>query len=564
MMEDLLDNNQLDEIRNKLLQHQFIKIVFDSRENIVQADFFYQKESYRLLCVLEKYFPYRIPYVFLDSESYEKIKDLPHINNDRSICAFDREKVIPNIKEPTELIVAALDLARETIENGLNGQNKTDFIDEIHAYWNLKVKGDIVVESILCKDDIPREIAAVYDSKIHKIYVADNASILQDYLSNLDKKSLLDKFISALYLPLDLWSLSSIPLTDLSFLYLIKKNPSSFPVYNMFIQKYLQKGAIVILSFGKASKRVLLAYKHSPVSMKQKGFRRGHIPVNIAYARISTKKRPILMDVIDMSQEYLYTRGGVGLNEIINDVCVLGCGSVGSHIIQALKDCGTSHFTIIDTDTLLPENIARHYCGYESIGLKKVDAIKLKLARENPNVICDCFTIDGYDYLNHQLKNINRMRYMFLAVADYPLEYKTIDYITEKKITIPVIIFWVEPHMVGAHAVIISHPQSENLYDFLFDEYFAFKYRVLNNMAQYYKKETGCGSTYMPYSVLPLKECICSFLNYMENVYIKQNKTGNYVWSWLGNITQVKESYNDINPIWKNCDEHQYYVHRID
>lgn len=92
-----------------------------------------------------------------------------------------------------------------------------------------------------------------------------------------------------------------------------------------------------------------------------------------------------------VDKERLFTRGGDG--ELPDDVRigVIGCGSVGSHVIGSLVDSGIDQFLLIDEDTLKFENIARHTCGASQVGKPKVEAIKQKLVDHFPYI-----EISGY------------------------------------------------------------------------------------------------------------------------------------------------------------------------
>jgi molybdopterin/thiamine biosynthesis adenylyltransferase len=67
-------------------------------------------------------------------------------------------------------------------------------------------------------------------------------------------------------------------------------------------------------------------------------------------------------------------------------VLVAGCGSGGGSVALQLGMSGIRHFTLIDRDTLGPENVIRHVCGRSFIGRKKVDAVAEVLRDRNPNV----------------------------------------------------------------------------------------------------------------------------------------------------------------------------------
>jgi tRNA A37 threonylcarbamoyladenosine dehydratase len=52
----------------------------------------------------------------------------------------------------------------------------------------------------------------------------------------------------------------------------------------------------------------------------------------------------------------------IELFKVVN-VLIAGCGSGGSSVALQLVMSGIHNFTLIDNDTLGPENVIRHICG---------------------------------------------------------------------------------------------------------------------------------------------------------------------------------------------------------
>jgi molybdopterin-synthase adenylyltransferase len=80
------------------------------------------------------------------------------------------------------------------------------------------------------------------------------------------------------------------------------------------------------------------------------------------------------------------------------NVLVAGCGSGGSSVALQLVMSGIRNFTLLDHDTLGPENVIRHVCGRSFIGQKKVDAVAEVLKDRNPNVITTKIEADLMNY----------------------------------------------------------------------------------------------------------------------------------------------------------------------
>lgn len=75
----------------------------------------------------------------------------------------------------------------------------------------------------------------------------------------------------------------------------------------------------------------------------------------------------------------------------------------------------------MDNDILSVGNIARHACGFESVGLAKAKALKTALERSNPNVACAVRDEDANVMLDNPLA-LDLFNVVFATAADAPLE----------------------------------------------------------------------------------------------------------------------------------------------
>lgn len=69
-------------------------------------------------------------------------------------------------------------------------------------------------------------------------------------------------------------------------------------------------------------------------------------------------------------------------------ITVIGCGAIGGYLAQALGRLGAGTggglLTLIDPERLRPENIGRHWLGYESLYMPKATAVATALGRQFP------------------------------------------------------------------------------------------------------------------------------------------------------------------------------------
>ena len=79
---------------------------------------------------------------------------------------------------------------------------------------------------------------------------------------------------------------------------------------------------------------------------------------------------------------HMRERVGASNNFAMKHVAILGCGSVGSSISDALASCGVCKLTLVDYDRLEADNVFRHALGKNAIGQNKVDALKVEVVRK--------------------------------------------------------------------------------------------------------------------------------------------------------------------------------------
>lgn len=77
-----------------------------------------------------------------------------------------------------------------------------------------------------------------------------------------------------------------------------------------------------------------------------------------------------------------------------NSVMVVGCGSIGSAIAEALAGYGVGRVLLVDPDRFLWHNILRHTLGPESVGRRKVEALRDHLKSQWPLQDVDAVPID--------------------------------------------------------------------------------------------------------------------------------------------------------------------------
>ena len=243
-------------------------------------------------------------------------------------------------------------------------------------------------------------------------------------------------------------------------------------------------------------------------------------------------------------------------------VSVTGCGSVGSFLIQSLVQLGISEFSLIDKDYLTSENIARHICGAEDLELGKTEAVKNKLIKHYPYLKLNSHYFDLWSDLDRAIKIYEEQDYNFIVVGNMAIENKLIEMFNNKVISKPLVILWVEPFLLGGHAIILQYPMKDT--SSIYNHEFSFVNKVLENGHKYIRKESGCESTFIPYSAIEIQMFILSFLDYFNENFIQSQKKGNYLFSWGGKLSWARENSYALTSKWLGKKDRSVIIKRLD
>lgn len=514
----------------------------------------------RLRCKFPKSFPYSFPKIFILMEFYRSIAPLPHINDYGYICTFDKNISFPNHKRPIELVEESIKKAIKIIEDGLNGTNKEDFIEEFNSYWDIEVTTKEKIWTLITLGNYSRLLYFCYDGK-YDVYVSDNTTQLKEYLKYAKELSINEKDIKrCLYLPLKNQWYPPYPKTNKEVFLKIKEEKDAFKAYHRYLKDRTDTSLIIFSQEAKGQK-YFAGWAHKWIQ-SPKSFRKGKVSPELAYLMQYKDREIIKLNVNQIDRRRLFNRGGDG-NIITNcKVSITGCGSIGSFLIEVLAELGIDDFTLIDDDILTSENIARHMCGASDIGKYKVEAVKEQLINHYPYMKCESIQKDALEVLKDNFDVFNQCDINFIVVGYKPVEARFIELLNERKMVKPLVIIWVEPFLLGGHAIIVQNNQ--DIESLIYDREYRFKYGILTDGGKYTKKEAGCQSTYIPYSAFEAKQFIYSFMDYFHSSHMMKKTEGNYLFSWCGNLKWARKENIKISDIWLSKENRTIKLQRLD
>lgn len=508
-----------------------------------------------LWCCLGNFFPYEIPEVFIDKESKRKLPKIPHLYTDNSICIFDKSKVIPNFNEPCQLVLETINEAITVIQKGVTGENHKDFIDEFLEYWSTKkmLKAQMFVGNLT-------EGKKIYCCfKKDDILISDSNQRLKEIFNAIDGGSLVDKEIfEGMLIPLNGGDVDVIPKKDTDIVKLIESHSEFNKLYNLFMQKNIKNNVLIVFNQLVSGENMVAGWIHRGPGIP-KGFRKGHVNLKVAFAM--SEKKGSAVTIENCHQTRLFTRGGDGSESLWKKVGIIGCGSIGSFLADALKLSGVEKYVLVDNESLEYENIARHSCGYSWVPHMKAIDVGICLQNWNPNITYDSYIENAHGFVENKTEIINECDVLFVAVASATVEHHINKLILENKITIPVVFLWVEPYSLGGHAILIKKPQ--DLYKEIFDcSTLEYKYSIVRNGTNYLKREAGCQSTYMPYSGFLLQQFIYRVVDCLMTDCWK--KKGNYRITWCGKMSKARKLNVEICEAYESIEDYSLIIKRID
>lgn len=500
-----------------------------------------------LVLAIPNTFPDTFPKIYLSKKDFQEIYPIPHLDQNGFICTRDPEIAVLSDTIPGQATKALIEIAVRIVDSGIVKENEADYTEEFLAYWNEKVAHTFL--SIFTPKDKACYLQ-IYklNKKIfgYKYIVADSKDHLEEWLEPF-AVTVIDEKAKALYLPIKRFSPYALN-TDNDLLTIIDNKNVKDSIKNYFNQDRLHY--IIIASFFLNGESILFGWRHKGwKNITFKGFRKNHVPLDIRLGY--PKEMPVTkIELIRLDKERIFVRGGTVPTLIKKNVsiAILGCGSLGSFLTMSLARCGISKLLLVDKECLSPENAPRHLCGFleASCNMQKVEAVKKRVTEHFPGTKCNIFHADILELLEKDEKVLNNYNMVIVALGSRAVE-RRINYLLKKGlINSPVLFLWVEPLGVGGHILYID-PENGGCYDCSFNEKGNFVYSISNITESFQKRESGCQSTFLPYSSLTVEQFALIASKIISSLLENRPNTS-ALFTWLGDIEEFEKSGHKINP----------------
>lgn len=207
-------------------------------------------------------------------------------------------------------------------------------------------------------------------------------------------------------------------------------------------------------------------------------------------------------------------------------VLVLGCGSLGSPIIELLARAGIGSITIVDPDLFLPENCSRHVLGLSSSYQGKASQLADRLTREIPGVF-----VQGVPALASSWVSDRATPGMFDLVMDCTGESAVRVLLSQYRHSAfhgtPIVHAWLEPFCSAAHVVMVGASDVWPLSD---------PADTLVNVAEWPESTKheipACGAGFHPYGVADTWQA-AGFAAERLLSALDRGADSSVIWSWV-------------------------------
>ena len=225
-------------------------------------------------------------------------------------------------------------------------------------------------------------------------------------------------------------------------------------------------------------------------------------------------------------------------------ILIIGCGSIGGHVICELAKAGYEDLTIVDYEKLTEENIFRHVLGMEYVNRYKCEALNTYIQKNIPEVKITTLAERIEDAITEEDINFEDYNLIISAAGNHNLNRWINSWIQNNKIKVPVVYLWNEVYGIGNHAAYIKYGNC-GCYECFFDRdeetgelYDKTSYCMRGQIIT--ESAGGCGKTYVPYGNLVSLKTMLLCLKMVKNIF-EENLDDNLLISLKGDSDYLEK-----------------------
>lgn len=526
-MEDLLK-----QINSFLITNGYVSVI-DTEGECIKIKYPSEEEIYNLTLSFPKEFPYVFPSIFVSEEFKKRNNILGHIFKGNSLCLKYDGKESINPTKYIEMTEYALRKAVNIIDKALLNELNEERFDELDQYWELSNENDTRIQALSFYRPYTKGNQQVSFGYFHfnktKICIYENKKDCygSDYLELAGGEDS-PHIIQCLF----------IRIKDLNVIYQLKDFRKLitylYKINDENIKKYLnshrKSGLINIIDDNESKKIYSVLYLFNEYKNKKiKKDIQDLMPLNSE----NYKKYNMIPALLD--QPSLFERSSNGyVIQKLKHICIVGCGAIGSNLALCYANLGVEEFTLIDNDIFTEKNLLRHLGNIEDMGTNKTIVLKRFLLKNFPYLKINTIAKSIYSVGDEMIHN--SVDLMLVATGEITSEYYCLkSFLVENKVP-QVMIFWLEPYAVSGH--VISYDESKWCKS-SFDSLYANINHIssIKNKSDFFKKESGCNSAYIPYSAIDIQIFLNCFVKDVKRITSKS-----FTYSKLLNIRDARKN----------------------
>jgi molybdopterin/thiamine biosynthesis adenylyltransferase len=481
---------------------------------------------------LPESFPLVLPRVYL--RSWDALGFLPHMMPDGFICFADAEGLVQDRRNPVGVAEEALSRAVALLEDGKAGRNRAEFTDEFHTYW-ARLPGSIYVHSVLELHGAPRW-ALVADLTENLRMLAGH---VDEYcaLLNLKPDEQAPATGRALYVPLQPGAEIVPPRHDEPFWSVQEVRRQLLPHVSTEDRARLR---LLASGMPRAQEYVFFNLPDRVGGSTLFGIRYSGMGRNHPLLEGGVAKEMLPLVVRRLDRGYLVARGGGTVPLGGRRVLIVGCGAVGGPLAFELARAGVADLTLVDSDTLEPENTFRHPLGRRYWYKAKVDAMKQEIEANLPYVRVTPVKDRIEDALVAGELHLENFDLVVLATGNPTVELEVNARLRASAASPPAVFTWLEPLGLGGHALLTGNGKSSGCYECLYTPPEEGVGGALDNRASFAapgqrfgRALNGCGSLHTPYGSADALRTAALTARLVVDALLSE-EAGNPLRSWKG------------------------------
>jgi molybdopterin-synthase adenylyltransferase len=506
-----------------------------------------------LWLVLDSSFPLTLPRFYL--RPWDTLGVIPHVNEYGMVCFADPEGLVLDRRRPVQIVQEAFERVVQVLTDGVTGRNRTDFTGEFEAYW-CQLSGIISGTSVLDPGDEVARVTIAIDEAKKQIMVAGSESDISAFYNGADvvEKYRLQK---ALYLPLE----AGLPITP--------------PRHDAPFWSAKQVRCALMASVSKNNKVRLKKL------LKRRTHRREYVIVKLPRPSGGATLFGIQFDVVGphhplhkdgmtrclvpiqlqrLDRGYLVQRGG-GVAELCTKrVLLIGCGAVGGHLAFELARAGVLNLTLVDHDTLMPENGFRHVLGRRYWHRRKVEAIKEEIESALPYVQITAISKSIEKALAEGSIKLAHYDLLMLAIGNPTVELEINAQVHALRSGPAVVFTWLEPLGIGGHALLTRNVPGAGCFECLYTSPLGEEQFLENRAAfaapgqSFGRALSGCGSLYTPYGAMDAART-AAIASRLAVDALTGKEPGNPLLSWKGDATDFIAEGFRLSPRFRTTED---------